>query len=107
MLPYYDKSLNKVEVWLNHVRINKIRPVFVNVPTQMYIKIFEKKVPGKVGECICDSYKCKSFQGPEAGPGPQPILAHFAHPTMLRYIGKILGKFLAPPDQILDLLLCY
>ena len=25
-----------------------------------------------------DLYKCKSFQGPKAGPGPQPILAIFA-----------------------------
>ena len=25
------------------------------VPTQMYIKKFEEKVPGKVGECIFES----------------------------------------------------
>ena len=39
----------------------------------MYTKKIEEKVPGKVGECIFDSQKCKSFQGPKAGPGPQPI----------------------------------
>ena len=33
----------------------KSATVFVNIPTQIYIKIFEEKVPGKVGECIFES----------------------------------------------------
>ena len=45
----------------------------LKLPTQMYTKKIEEKVPGKVGECIFDSQKCKSFQGPKAGPEPQPI----------------------------------
>ena len=50
--------------------------------------------------------KCKSSQGPKVGPGPRPILARFARPTPLRYVGKISRKFLPPPlDQILDPLL--
>ena len=35
-----------------------------------YLKKIKEKVPGKVGECIFDSSKCQSFQGPKAGPGP-------------------------------------
>ena len=71
----------------------------------MYIKKFEEKVPGKVGECIFDSLKCKSFQGPKAGPGPLPILARFARPTLLCYVSKISGKIFWPPVPILDPLL--
>ena len=63
----------------------------------MYIKEFEEKVPGKVGECIFDSLKCKSFQ---------PIFAHFALLTLLCYVGKISEKIPGPNlDQILDPLL--
>ena len=29
--------------------------IFVNISTEMYIKRFEEKVPGKVGECIFES----------------------------------------------------
>ena len=31
--------------------------------------------------------KTQSFQGPKAGPGPQPIKAHFVRMTLLRSIG--------------------
>ena len=42
-------------------------------------------------------------EGPKVGPGSWPILAHFAHPTSLCYIGKISEKNSeAPLDQILD-----
>ena len=78
----------------------------------MYTKKIEEKVPGKVGECIFDSQKCKSFQGPKAGPGPQPIfygslrLPDFTRQTSLHYVSKISEKFSRPPpDQILDPLL--
>ena len=65
----------------------------------MYIKKFEEKIPGKVGECIYDSKKCKSFQGP-------PILAHFAHLALFHYICKNVRKlFWDPLDQIQDPLL--
>ena len=63
----------------------------------MYIIKIEEKVPGKVGECIFDSKKCKSFQGPKVGPGPQLILARFAHLTPLRYVGKISEKISGGP----------
>ena len=83
----------------------------------MYTKKIEEKVPGKVGECIFDSQKCKSFQGPKAGPGPRPIFygslrsPDFAHQTSLARLrfttsAKSRKKFLGPlPDQILDPLL--
>ena len=32
-----------------------LKYIFVNVPTEMYIKKFEEKVPGKVEECIFES----------------------------------------------------
>ena len=50
-----------------------------------------------MGECIFDSLKCKSFQGPKVGPGPRPILAHFAHVTPLHYVGKISEKISGAP----------
>ena len=49
--------------------------------------------------------RCKSFQDPKADPGPWLILAHFAHPTPLRFVGKISGKLFGFPHQILDPLL--
>ena len=64
----------------------------------MYTKKIEEIVPGKVGECISDSQKCKSFQGPKVGPGPWLIFygwlcsPHFA---ALRH--QNLGKNVWPP----------
>ena len=40
---------------------------------QLHVEHFKEKVQGKVGEFIYDSQRCKSFLGPEAGPGPQLI----------------------------------
>ena len=45
-------------------RIFHIEIEILYCTTQMYIKKIEEKLPGKVGECIFDSWKCKSFQGP-------------------------------------------
>ena len=76
----------------------------------MYIKKIEEKVPGKVGECIFDSLKCKSFQGPKAGPGLwtmlySPLRLPLFASLRLQNLGK---NFRAPPlDQILDPLLLY
>ena len=65
----------------------------------MYIKKIEEKVPGKVGECIFDSQKCKSFPG-------QYYTGCFDHQTLLHYVGKISEKISGPPlDQIKDPLL--
>ena len=60
----------------------------------MYIKKLEEKAPGKVGECIFDSYKCKSFQCPKVGPGPWPI---FAHQLSFAKLAKSQNKNSAPP----------
>ena len=38
---------------------------FSHVPTQIKSLKFEEKIPGKVGECIFDTWKCKSFQSPK------------------------------------------
>ena len=68
--------------------------------------LFEKikeKVPGKVGECIFDSKKCKSFQGPKAGPGPPPI---YTRSPALSAVGNFRKKILGPPPlPVLDPLL--
>ena len=74
----------------------------------MYKKLEKRsqKLPGKLGECIFSHENPKSFWGSKAGPDPSPRYARFAHPTPLRYVGKI-GRTRtgAPLDQILDLLL--
>ena len=42
--------------------------------------------------------KSKSFQGPKAGPGPQPIRAHFVCTTLLCQVGKKVRNFqFGPP----------
>ena len=82
--------------------------IFCNLSTQMYTKKIEEKVPGKVGECIFDSQKCKSFQGPKVGPGLRPIFYGSLHlPDFALLRRQNIGKnFWAPPlDQILDPLL--
>ena len=41
--------------------------------------------------------KCKTFQGPQADPGPWPILACFTHPAPLHYVRNISEKNSASP----------
>ena len=51
--------------------------------------------------------KPKSFQGPQAGPGPWLQFARFNRMTPLCYVGKFRPQNLGPPlDQILDPHLC-
>ena len=41
--------------------------------------------------------KCKSFQGPKAGPGPQPMFwTRFAHIMLQRTVGNIQQTILGP-----------
>ena len=42
----------------------------------------------------------KSFQGPRAGPGPQPIGAHFVHVTLLHGVGKNGQKIIGPRSHL-------
>ena len=65
----------------------------------MYTKKIEEKVPGKVGECIFDSQKCKSFQGPKTGPGPRSIFyGSLRSPHFTSLHRQNLGKnFWGPP----------
>ena len=44
--------------------------------------------------------KCRSFQGPKVGPGPWPVLTHFAGSTLLHYISKISKKKKTDPTPL-------
>ena len=71
----------------------------------MYIKKFEEKVPGKVGECIYLIVKnARASRALRWALDPsQYYIACFPHPTPLRYVGKISEQISGPPlDQILD-----
>ena len=58
-----------------------------------------KNVPRKQGECLFSKEKPKSFQGPKAGPGPQPIKAHFIRMTPLHSVSDFVPqKYVGPPD---------
>ena len=46
---------------------------------------------------IFEHQKPKSFQGPLAGPGPQPQNARFTRATPLRYVGNFRPQKLGPP----------
>ena len=48
-------------------------------------------------ERIFSNEKPKSFQGPKAGPGPQPIRAHFICTTPLHGVGKNRPKKFGAP----------
>ena len=88
-------------------RIFHIERYFVIYPHKCTAKNW-RKVPGKVGECIFDSQKCKSFQGPKAGPGPRPIFyGSLRLPDFASLRRQNIGKnFWGPPlHQILDPLL--
>ena len=67
-----------------------------------YFKISTKRNP-KWREYIFSNEKPKSFQGPKAGPKPQPIRTHFIHTTLLHRVGKNQPKKIgAPLNRILD-----
>ena len=80
-------------------RIFHIERYFVIYPHKCILKKIEEKVPGKVGECIFDSQKCKSFQGPKAGPGPRPIFyGSLRSPDFASLRWQNIGKnFWGPP----------
>ena len=63
---------------------------FVMYPNKATVKIW-RKVTRKSGRMHIWQLKMQEL------PGPQPILAHFTHLTLLRYICKISGKISAPP----------
>ena len=102
---FSDKKI-KVAFIKTMARIFHIE-IDILLPTQMYTKKIEEKVPGKVGECIFDSQKCKSFQGPKVGPGPQPTFyGSLPSPDFAALHRQNLRKnFWGPLDQILDPLL--
>ena len=76
--------------------------IFCNLPTQMYTKKIEEKVPRKVGECIFGSQKCKSFQGQfcnSGGPWTPANIIRLISLARLRFpmSAKSRKKFLGPP----------
>ena len=81
------------------------------MPTQMYIKKFERSTTksGRMHICQLKMQELSGPQGspgtcfmqelsePQGSPGTRPILAHFAHLTPLYYICKAQENFLPPP----------
>ena len=69
----------------------------------MYIKNLKKKYQEKWENTYLIVKSARASRALKRGPGPQPVLAHFTHPTLLCYVGKISEENSGtPPDQILD-----
>ena len=63
----------------------------------MYMKNLKKKYQEKWENAYLRVKNPRASRGPKVGSGPLPILACFAHPTPLRYVGKISAKIYGPP----------
>ena len=80
-----------------YILIKFFRTVYQERVVFYYLKSSIKKVSQKWRECIFSNEKPKSFQGPEAGPGPRPIRAHFVCMTTSVQLAKMDKNFLGPP----------
>ena len=66
----------------------------------MYIKNLNKKYREKWKNAYLIVKSARASRALRVGPGPQLILARFAHPTPLRYVGKISEKISGPPPPL-------
>ena len=84
----------------NFLYLYMCKKVFLEFVKKYYYFIISKivlKGSPKWGECIFSNENPKSLQGPQVGPGPQPIKAHFICMTPLCVVSKKVQNFWFEP----------